>query len=118
MSPRQTGPSPAIRDAVLSRARGACERCGDTDGPFAVHHRSPRQRGGTKRPEVNHLPNLVLVDEHCHADIESHRTRAYETGWLVHSWDDPATTPLLYRNGWLALLTAFGGVEYVTEMTA
>lgn len=52
--------------------------------------------GGTKRG-VNSLANLALVcgsgTTGCHGYIESHREEAYERGWLVHSWDDPAEVP-------------------------
>lgn len=31
----------------------------------------------------------------CHGWVESHRAVAYEQGWLVHRWDDPALRPVL-----------------------
>lgn len=76
------------RDLIQQRALGLCERCGNpgTD----IHHRQPRQMGGTNRPDIHDPPNLLLLCRTCHTHIERHRDYAYETGWLVHSWDTPA----------------------------
>lgn len=86
------------RGLIVERAQGLCERCGrpGTD----VHHRQPRQMGGTRRAEVHAATNLVLLCRDCHHHIEVHRDDGYRSGWLVHSWDDPASVPLrvwLYR---------------------
>ena len=82
-----TGPSAEVRAEVIARARGRCERCGTWADQGQVHHRKPRQMGGTSRPEINDASNLVLLCQLCHDDVESHRTDAYEAGWLRHSWD-------------------------------
>jgi hypothetical protein len=58
--------------------------------------------GGTKRPEVNDPIALALLCgdgvSGCHGYVESHRGLAYQMGWLVHSWDDPAKVPWLPRS--------------------
>jgi hypothetical protein len=102
---RDTGPSAAVRRYVRARDGHACKRCfrplREDEG--SIHHRQPRQMGGTKRPDVNDLAALALLcgsgTTGCHGWIESHRAEAYANGWLVHSWDDPAEvawqTPVL-----------------------
>lgn len=95
--PRDTGPTREQRAAVHTRAGGCCERCGDRITPWvdhSIHHRLPRGRGGR-----NSLSNLVLLCGSgvtgCHGQVESQRTAAYETGWLVETGIDPATKPVL-----------------------
>lgn len=51
-----SGPTQAQRDAVYERARYRCERCGDAEGPFALHHSNPG--------------NLTFLCEPCHRDVE------------------------------------------------
>ena len=109
---RATGPTPAVRTAVYEREGYRCARCGDVDGPFAIHHRSARRLGGSRLASKNYLSNLVLVDDACHSWAESYRTRAESEGWIVRSHQDPATTPILYRGRW-SLLTDLGAVEPV-----
>lgn len=94
-----SGPSARVRDRVWAREESCCRRCGRrlTRGVSvcSIHHRQPRQMGGTSRPEVNSLDALALIcgsgTTGCHGYIESHREEAYDRGWLVHSWDDPAS---------------------------
>ena len=83
-----------VRGAVIVRDGFACRRCGVdvSRSPSSVHHRLPRRMGGTRDPRSNDLRNLVLVcgsgTTGCHGWIESHRTEAYEQGWLIRSYDD------------------------------
>ena len=83
-----TGPDLATRQAVIDRAGSKCERCGQPGEQ--IHHRKPRGMGGTSDPAINAFPNLVFVCADCHREIESHRSDAYESGWLVRRWQDPA----------------------------
>ena len=83
-----TGPDLATRQAVIDRAGRKCERCGQPGEQ--IHHRKPRGMGGTSDPAINAFPNLVLVCVTCHDEIERNRQMAYESGWLVHRWQDPA----------------------------
>lgn len=93
---RSTGPTPEQRLTVAARARHACEKCGALAARAGgqVHHRDPRRSGGSSRPEINSLVNLLLLCVTCHAHVESYRTEAYENGWLVKSGIDPATVPV------------------------
>lgn len=82
----------AARLALYERARGRCEFCGDHLGNVAeVHHRQMRSQGGDDAPE-----NLAIICPPCHRHAHRHPARAYEVGWLVPSWADPADVlPLL-----------------------
>jgi 5-methylcytosine-specific restriction protein A len=91
---RRTGPTAATRDAVYERAGFACERCGRTDGPFAVHHRRPRAMGGSRLADTNALPNLLLLDDDCHRYVEANREEALAHGYLVPQGKDPAAVPV------------------------
>lgn len=92
---RSTGPSTTIRSQVQARARMRCEKCGRnlTWGGGQIHHRKPRQMGGTRDPKINSMANLVFICGDCHGWIESNRSEAYSSGWLVHSGTDPESVP-------------------------
>ena len=100
--------SPRVRAIISDRADRYCERCGGDIGT-QIHHRRPRGRGGTKRPETNQASNGLLLCARCHSKIESHRTEAYEYGWLVRQHEEPRDIPVLYR-GTLVLLDDLGNV--------
>ncbi|KAB2806970.1 HNH endonuclease [Pimelobacter simplex] len=119
---RDTGPTREQRAIVLDRARGCCEMCGGRlhvagrgwVARHAIHHRQPRQMGGTSRPEINSPANLLLIcddgtERTCHRWVESHRAEAYELGLLVRASADPASVPVLLEGGDRYLLTADGG---------
>lgn len=73
--------------------------------PYAhLHHRRPRKMGGSREAETNMPANLICLCEPCHAWIESHRTDALMSGWLVATRDHPHLVPLLYRDHWVYLL--------------
>lgn len=105
------GPSMLERAIVLLRAAGRCEVCGvtlavlDDDKPRWIaersfHHRQPRGSGGTRDPEANTPPRLLLLcgsatsPDGCHGMVESQRAMAYSNGWLVKHPTDPATVPV------------------------
>ena len=90
---RKTGPSPAAVDALFRRSHEMCELCGWHGEQ--IHHRKARHMGGTSDPEINALSNLVHWCHACHAMVESRRAKAYENGWLVHSWDTPREVPFV-----------------------
>lgn len=111
----RTGPTPAHRRDVQARARMRCERCAAdlTWSPHQIHHRKPRQMGGTPdTAEANRLSNLLLLCGTCHDHIESHRDEAYRHGWLVHRRHDPAEVWVLRAGVWV-MLTDTGEVREV-----
>lgn len=116
--PKDTGPSRKVRDLIRDeRAKKRCEVTGlwlgDTDGQ--LHHRRPRQAGGTKRPDTNTPPNLLLLHPDMHAWIESNRTEAYEFGLLLHDRQIPADESVQLLIG-RVYLTHFG--TYSTARSA
>lgn len=86
------------RAAVVTRAGGKCERCRAriTADTGHLHHRKLRVRGGDDNPQ-----NCVFLCAPCHTWAHEHPAEATATGWMVASWDDPATitpTPLQGAN--------------------
>lgn len=96
-----------IAEAVLERAGNYCEACGKVGSDFALHHRKLRSQGGEDAIE-----NLIAVHHKCHNmgtdSIHLNPKRAIENGWIVPSWADPATYPLVLPNGDSVLLTKDG----------
>lgn len=50
--------------------------------------------GGSQLPDTNEIENLIMVCEGCHLHVESHRTWAYDNGFLVRQNGVPAAVPL------------------------
>lgn len=76
-----------LRQLVHRRASGRCECCADplTAG-WECHHRKLRSRGGQ-----DSAANLVALCRLCHRRVHGRPAWARETGFMVESWDDPAT---------------------------
>lgn len=59
--------------------------------------------GGTKDPAANYTSNLLLLcgtgSTGCHGHIESHRTEAYDHGWLVRHGHRPSQVPVRLWSG-------------------
>lgn len=96
-APRNTGPSRAVRDALKARANYMCEYCGLRPGTEA-HHRQGRKMGGTRRPRINKLSNLVLLcafDHEAITNTRGHRAALERAGWLVREGLlEPADVPV------------------------
>lgn len=112
-----TGPTPDAEEIVRNRFEGRCARCGVIG--HSVHHRIPRQAGGTSDPTINRLSNLVWLCGDgvalCHGEVESHRSQARADGYLVRRRDDPSTVPIRLWDGRRVLLDDTGGVTFVAE---
>lgn len=95
------------RQEILTRAAFKCELCYGSLQQMSVHHRRPRQMGGSKASWINDHENLLALcgsgTTGCHGYVESRRSDAYEFGWLVRSGFDPHLTPFCDRRGhwWL-----------------
>lgn len=114
---RRTGFSPATRKVMAERSSGVddiaiCEIRVECVGTLAAafHHRRPRQRGGSKRPETNQAANGVAACNPCHDWVESNRTEAKKLGWLLEQNQIPEDELLLYRGHRQVLLTNDGDV--------
>lgn len=96
-----------VRPIIWRRCAGLCEYCGVALGDFEcfeAHHRKLRSRGGGDGPE-----NIVATHPPCHDRIHARPESSQENGFMVSSWDDPASIPLLYM-GRLALLGSDGSI--------
>jgi hypothetical protein len=98
---RPTGPDKLTIEGLYLRCDGLCEGCGEplrgergAPHGHAAHHRRPRRMGGSQLPDTNEIENLLLLNEDCHLYVESHRTWAYEHGFLVRQGDVPAAVPV------------------------
>lgn len=76
------GFAPEVRDVVMVRSGGICERC-LTAPVQQAHHRCPRQRGGSRSAWINLASNAAGLCAACHEYVETHRAEAVEGGWLV-----------------------------------
>lgn len=102
-------PIPAkVRDTVLARAAGRCERCGRHVQSLELHHRKFRSRGG--HHTIENIVALCGWGNHtgCHGAAHS-ATERYDNGWAVRTGTDPHLMPVMYR-GWRVMLTAEGGI--------
>lgn len=94
------------REALWERCNGYCEKCGFPLFPtnWAAHHRKLKSRGGT-----DDLCNLMAVHHFCHNlgtdSIHLNPAFAENNGWIVSSWDDPATAPITLSDGQRVTLT-------------
>ena len=84
-----TGPTAAMRAAILRRSGGVCERC-HARGGVDVHHRRARGAGGSTAPCINGPANLVHLCRPCHEWVEANFTDAYKAGWKLSLHADPA----------------------------
>lgn len=109
--PSHTGFPPVVRQTILDRDHMACVRCGvaiDTGHVgYSLQHRDNRGSGGTSDPRVNWASNGATMcgsgTTGCHGWAEDHETEAAELGYVVKSWADPATVPMLTPAGWVLL---------------
>lgn len=98
-----TGFSKTVRELVLKRASGHCERCGGVSFRYEHHHRRPRAMGGSKRADTNEPANCLLLCLECHRAIEMNRAEALDHGWLVPQGCTPSEVAVLRRGTWVLL---------------
>jgi hypothetical protein len=97
-----------VTAAVQDRSGFVCEGCGQRPATN-IHHRKYASRQG-KSEVVNALHVCGMgnvLGAGCHG--VAHSAEGHELGWSVHSWDDPALVPVLYR-GVMSWLTPDGRV--------
>lgn len=76
---------------LQARAGQACERCGKQCGPVERHHRMRRREGGDS------FAQILYLGRPCHQHIHAHPVEARKFGWIVATYRDPLTTPVLLR---------------------
>lgn len=95
-----------LREQLWLRCGGYCESCARPlpQDYWAAHHRKLRSHG-----RDDSLTNLVALHHSCHNlasdSVHLRPGPAYERGLLVRSWEDPAATPLIMRDGTSVLLS-------------
>lgn len=104
MNRRLTGFPPTVREIIKERAGEhdgyiCCELCGLWSVSAQMHHRRPRQKGGSRRADTNLPSNGVVLCMACHEGIEMFRTDAYESGWLLRQHQTPTEVPIVYPDG-------------------
>lgn len=104
-----------LREAVFNRSGGYCERCAiPLAETWALHHRKLRSRGGK-----DEITNLVALHHHCHNlgkdSVHLNPDAATRGGFMVASWDDPASVPVTLGDGRLVLLTPEGGYRIMED---
>lgn len=116
MTRRRTGPAGMTQDKarriVKRRSGGDCELRipGSCLGRAeTMHHRRKQSQRGPWTPS-----NLVHTcgdgTRGCHGLITNTRTEYYESGWLVHSWEDWRGKPVELWSG-RRFLDDVGGFE-------
>lgn len=98
-----TGFPPKVRDLVLRRADGRCERCGMFTDAMQLHHRRARGMGGSTAVDTNTAANALALCVNCHRDVESMRVDSVNLGFLVRQGFDPAAVPVFRRGQWSLL---------------
>lgn len=94
--PRDTGPPKETRQLLAARSGGMCEICG-TARAVDPHHRLGRKAGGTRRPWVNRLSNIIHACRSCHQQVTDTNGRRVEfevAGWLLREGQDPLQVPV------------------------
>lgn len=107
---------------LACRSGGRCEGCGQLIAAGirepSIHHRQARGLGGTSRPQVHDLCNLLLLCAGfsrrlagvlgCHGMTEAHENDPVARGLLVPHPADPAQVPVVLASGRRVLLAADG----------
>lgn len=108
MSCRKTdNPSKKTCDMVDRRDGYRCVRCGRS--LYAVsgsrHHRMLRKQA--PKSIKHNVENLILLcgsgDTGCHGYVHANPAESYGKGWMVKSYEIPASKPLLTFHGWVLL---------------
>lgn len=68
-----------------------------------IHHRRPRGMGGTKQSSTDEAANGIVLcgsgTQGCHGWVESNRSDAIMSGWIVMQSQEPSTVPVLLYTG-------------------
>lgn len=95
----------AVRQLLAARSDGICElmatrACTGTATDW--HHRQRRDHGDDS------ITNALHGCRTCHGWAHNHPTVAKVNGWIVPTWEQPATVPVQRQGVWVEL-TPDGG---------
>lgn len=100
--------APRVRQVVIDRSMGRCERCGVGVGVdnSEIHHRLPRGMGGSRDAMLGQPANALRLCRSCHRYVEGNTEDVYDHGWKVRHGQIPAQVPVLMvtpygRGPWL-----------------
>lgn len=105
-----------LREQVLSRCQGYCEKCGTgLSDTFALHHRKLKSQGGE-----NTIQNLIALHHECHNlgtdSVHLNVKIAMENGWIVPRHADPLSYTMTLANGSCVTLTDDGNYDYLRKV--
>ena len=84
-----------VRSEVDHRSQGMCELA----GPRCLGRASHFHHRQLRRHSLHTAPNCLHLCSACHNHVHNRGDLAYQPGWLVHSWDDPADIPVYRWDG-------------------
>jgi 5-methylcytosine-specific restriction protein A len=87
---------------VRKRDQGRCFRCNKV--AHEIHHRRPRQMGGTSHRWINEPANLVSLCGSDHRWAEAHYAEAVAEGYRIPHHQRADTWPITDHNGQRVLL--------------
>ena len=91
-----------------------CLHCGADGDDLVPQHRMNRGSGG-KNSKANQPSNIIVFCSYANQLAEQNSEfarRCRDNGWKLHSWQDPAATPVFdtVAGVWFALDNKFGRV--------
>lgn len=115
---KNTGPSAKIRGLLLERSGGRCEFPACPEWATEPHHRYGRKNGGSSKPWINNLCNLVAACRHHNEWVEREPKKAAEIGMYLRGKQVPWLWPVRIRGlGWV-LLDDRGGAHPAADTHA
>lgn len=98
-----------VKRVVKHRDKSKCVLCGRVKNELDVHHRKPKQMGGSDALTTYGLANLVSLCRNHHSWVHAHPADAMELGLLLSQSADPEQEPVLVH-GMQLVLTNLGVV--------
>jgi len=95
-----------LKQLVRERASHLCEKCGRENRRLTPHHRKLLSQGG-----YDGADNLASLCSQDHDWCHEHPVEAMAAGWIVPSYENPATYPMLLFDGRRVILTPGGEYE-------
>lgn len=84
---------------VRDRDRSKCQKCFQAGSRLDVHHRKPKQMGGSDSLTEFGLANLISLCRDCHSWVHQHPEAATMMGLLLRQGDDPEQCEITIPGG-------------------